>query len=87
MYLIRPYLFFITGVVKLWVLLNIQVSTNSKGWPRLEFDSKSNYSIMSCIDVMFKGSEIGAGKSWQGYFTVSFVLIGQKSAAQRTFKL
>ena len=63
MYLIRSYLFYVTGVVKLWVLLNIQVSTNSKGWPRLEFDYKSSYSILSCIDVMFKGSEIGAGKA------------------------
>ena len=64
MYLIRPYLFFVTGVVKLWVLLNIQVSTNSKGWPQLELDYEGSYLILSCIDLMFKGSEIGAGKSW-----------------------
>ena len=62
MYLIRSYLFSVTGVVKLWVLLNIQVSTNWKGWPRLEFDYEGSYLILSCIDLMFKGSEIGAGK-------------------------
>ena len=61
MYLIRIF-FFVTGVVKHWVLLNIQVSTNSKGWPRLGFDYEGSYLFLSCIDLMFKGSEIGAGK-------------------------